>query len=122
MKFFIMIALPIFYIVSGILSLNGIYIVKNAKEDAHFLIGLGTLALIYIIYILYKKKNKNELIKKKNDNKYSYAKIGILALIVIPYFILRELGIYFTDDTSLMIVLIIIFIMSLYQIKNKKIN
>ena len=58
MKFFIMIALPIFYIVSGILSLNGIYIVKNAKEDAYFLIGLGSLALIYIIYILYKKKIK----------------------------------------------------------------
>ena len=120
MKFFIMVALPVFYIVGGILSLNGIYIVRNAEKDAYFLLGLGGLSLVYIMYILYKKRTKKNPSSFKSNSKHSYFEIGMFLFIIIPSFILRELGIYFTDDISIIIVLLIILFMTSYQMKRIK--
>ena len=122
MKFFIMVALPMFYMVCGILSLNGIYIIKNAEKDAYFLLGLGGLSLVYIMYNLYKKRRKKNSSSFKSNSKHSYFVTGMFLLIIIPYFILRELGIYFTDDISLVVILLIILAMVSYQIKRVKVN
>ena len=114
--------LPMFYIISGILALNGIYIVKDAKDSAYFLIGLGSITFVFVAYALHKKRRKDNSFSLKN-NSNSYFIIGVFLLIIVLYFILREFGIYFTNYLSLIIILLVIIAISIFKakrIKNKR--
>lgn len=116
MKYIGLLILSLFYAISGILALNGIYIVRNAKNSAYFLIVLGGSFTILSLYKIYQNRNK-EVLNLKNNTKYFYFITGVVLFMIVPYFILRELGIYFTDDTSFIIILFILLITMGYLMK-----